>query len=127
MKEISKKVCIIMFQISYISISFLISQVFYMLYLPKINTFVLMIFQNQSLLIEYQGFGYYLDLFYYRTLEKVREFAIPSELIEFDYLIQVDEIIKFIEVENILEDEIFKSFTETFIVRTKPYSCKKNK
>lgn len=57
-----------------------------------------------DLLNKYKGTGKYLDFIKWENLSEIDEYAIPSELIEFEYLEKVDIIINDIEYEDFLDD-----------------------
>jgi len=58
----------------------------------------------EHLLSEYGGYGKYRDYFKFVKLINVEEFAIPSQYIKFDFLENVFEIIRDIDIEDMYED-----------------------
>ena len=57
----------------------------------------------RELLSKHFGYGKYLDYIEFSTLNKVEEFAIPSENMRFEYLKSVNKIIKDIDFEDMYE------------------------
>lgn len=51
------------------------------------------------------GYGFYLDLISFKTLGKIEEYAIPSNLIKFEYLESIDILTDFVDFEDVLHDE----------------------
>lgn len=58
------------------------------------------------LLETHYGIGYYLDRIYYKNLEKVDEYAIENEFISFNYLLKIEKIIKYIDIEDYINNDI---------------------
>lgn len=51
------------------------------------------------------GEGYYLDITNWRNKEKVTEYAIKTEELDFNYLIKIDKITEYIDYEDYLYNE----------------------
>ena len=58
------------------------------------------------LLEEKSGEGFYPDYFNHTSLQKVCEFAIENEYINFNYLLKIDKILDFIDIEDYLYYDI---------------------
>ena len=58
----------------------------------------------EELLLKHYGLGKYRDYVRFAHLNQVEEFAIPTNLIKFDYLQSIDRIIKDIDVEDFYEE-----------------------
>lgn len=58
------------------------------------------------LLDNYCGTGFYLDRMKYHTFEQVIEYAIPSNLIQFEYLLKIQEITHDITFDDYLYNNI---------------------
>lgn len=63
-----------------------------------------------SILEKHFGYGFYLDLISFKTKCKIEEYAIPSNLIDFKYLENIDILTSFVDYEDVLNDE-WNSFT----------------
>jgi len=50
------------------------------------------------------GIGYYRSIFDLETLKEIKECAIPVELINFSYLLKIEKITKYLELEDYLDD-----------------------
>lgn len=64
-----------------------------------------------DILYAHLGYGKYLDFISFKNLLKIEEFAIPSNIIKFDYLEKVDLLASGIDYEEYLSED-FKSFTK---------------
>lgn len=73
---------------------------------------------NELLKEEYLGIGRYLDLFFFQTMQDVREYAIPNYLISIDDLIQIEECDSIIDIED-LEDTSIEDYTTTIYTKEK--------
>ena len=65
-----------------------------------------------DLLKNYRGIGYYNEQIKFRTQNKVPEFAVPSNLVDFNYLVKVEYIKETILFEDFFDD-YYKQFLET--------------
>ena len=59
-----------------------------------------------SLLERHYGVGFYLDRTNFRTLEKVSEYAIENELINFNQLLKIERIKEYIDIEDYIYYDI---------------------
>lgn len=60
------------------------------------------------LLEEHLGYGFYYDRFNFKNLEKVVEYAIENGDIMYEYLIKVDKVLEYIDI----EDFIYNNFED---------------
>lgn len=58
------------------------------------------------LLQRYSGIGFYYDRYNFRNLEHVTEYAIENEYIDFNYLIKIEKILEFIDIDDYMYDDI---------------------
>lgn len=58
------------------------------------------------LLETHYGVGFYLDKFNFRNLEKVSEYAIENESISFNYLLRIEKILEYIDIDDYMHDDI---------------------
>lgn len=59
---------------------------------------------DEDLLLYYEGFGIYLDLFFNRNQVKVKEYAIPTGFVSFENLISIEELTGDIDIEYFESD-----------------------
>ena len=84
-----------------------------LLYLNTLeNRFICVYDIPEVVLYKYYGEGSYLDYINFRKLNKVEEFALPSEILRFDYLQSINKIIKDIDVDDLCENSNFKNMLE---------------
>lgn len=57
----------------------------------------------EEILNKYEGIGYYLDRDNYTEMESVKEYAVPSNLLDFRYLQQIDKICDTVLFEELLD------------------------
>ena len=69
------------------------------------------------LLVKHYGTGFYLDRFNFTNLEIVKEYAIENELIDFNYLLKIERLVEYIDIENYMYDDI-SSKIETIYINT---------
>lgn len=74
---------------------------------------------SDEILERYKGIGEYLDFIYWKSISKVEEYAIPSELIVFDNLEKIYSIKDYIEYDDLIEDENLTSLLELNYVKEK--------
>jgi len=77
-----------------------------------------------DILVMGDGFGYYMDYINFRNMDKVREFALPSLMVRFEYLRTVLKINREIDIEDIENGEDVYSFVETVYDRGKRLKLK---
>ena len=68
----------------------------------------------ENILQQYEGTGLYLDFVFFRTLHEISEYAIPNNIVEFNYLEKaflINEDIDFDEFYPKSTDEIMDSLT----------------
>lgn len=79
----------------------------------------------EDVLKDFMGFGFYLDCFYYETLQEVVEYAVPCEKVRFSSLQKVEEITDTIFIEDYIEGH-FREKIETVYDSSKGKNyCKK--
>ena len=95
------------------------SDVFYLSSSDK--TYICIFDIPDDILLRYKGIGKYLDRLLFEKLEQVEEYAIPSELILFDYLVSVDKISKDLLFEEFLandcRDKLTKGYIDSLILK----------
>lgn len=74
------------------------------------NRFICVYDIPEALLNQHYGYGKYIDYINFKTLCKAEEYAIPSNLVKFEYLQSIFKITKDIDYEDIQEDS---SLTES--------------
>lgn len=67
------------------------------------------------LLEKHYGIGFYLDKFNFRNLEKVSEYAIENEFINFNHLLKIERLLEYIDIEDYIYEDI-SSKIETIYV-----------
>lgn len=58
------------------------------------------------LLETHYGIGFYLDKFNFKNLEKVSEYAIENEFINFNQLLKIERILEYIDIDDYMSDDI---------------------
>ena len=79
---------------------------------------------EESLLEESKGIGYYWDRLSFKSIEKVEEYAIPSEKIQYDNLLKMDRITEEIDFEEYVDNSFIEKL-ETIYEKEKPKVLKK--
>lgn len=82
-------------------------------YLKK-NKFICTYEIPDEILSEHFGYGKYLDYVKFKTLENIREYAIPTDLLKFEFLTEVDKIVQPIDYEEVWDNPSMKGFLEKF-------------
>ncbi len=70
---------------------------------PKVGYYICTYDIPTHILEQYQGIGYYLDYMFYREMQEVIEFAIPTNHMLFDYLEKVEVLTSSLDFENLLD------------------------
>ena len=70
---------------------------------PQIGKYICTYDIPKDIINDYQGFGYYRSIFDFESLNKVKEYAIPTELISFINLIKIEKIKAYLDLENYLD------------------------
>ena len=84
-----------------------------LLYLNTLASRFICVYDIPSdLLSRYHGYGKYRDYIKFVTLNEVEEFAIPSKLIKFEYLLTISRIISDIDIEDMLENSNLDGITQ---------------
>jgi len=71
------------------------------------------------LLGKHYGEGFYLDCFNCRSLQKVSEYAIENEFINFNYLLKIDKILEFIDIEDYMYSDITSKIETIYLNKNK--------
>lgn len=69
------------------------------------------------LLEKHSGVGFYYDMFNFKNLEEVSEYAIESELINYDYLLKVEEILEYIDIEEYMDGDVSSRIKTIYLNR----------
>lgn len=71
---------------------------------PKKDKYICTYDIPKELVDQYLGFGYYRSIFDLESLNKIKECAIPCELIVFSNLLKVEKIKEYLDIESYLND-----------------------
>ena len=74
-----------------------------------------------SLLETGRGTGYYLDFLFFRTLRNVDEFAIESDMVQFDYLKRIDQFQGALTIDDYLDGDFQSCMTTIYSQEKKEY------
>ena len=71
---------------------------------PKKDNYICTYDIPEDIVNEHLGFGYYRSIFNLEDLTKIKECAIPIDLIHFSNLLKIEKIKEYIDIEFYLED-----------------------
>lgn len=67
-----------------------------------------------SILISYKSLGFYLDRMFFRKIDSVVEYTIENELLDFNYLISIDEIINDIDFDDCIDESFYDKLNNIY-------------
>ena len=104
------------FQLSYLHFFKKLESIFYFYTADKyICTYDI----PDEILEKYEGEGFYLDYINFEKTQKTVEYAIPSNELDFSYLVKIDKINEVIDYEDYIFDPSLKDEIETIYLKEK--------